>query len=115
MTNPDLDLAVRQRVMHRTSQVEALMYQYGWTPDVAEARYDADTAALAETGVLPDLPPSPDVSGTDEVHVEPTVEQIYAGAQPEQETAPDPAASEPEPVPGPLSVVLSEPEPEQEA
>jgi hypothetical protein len=71
MTDTDLAFAVRQRVMHRTSGCEALAYQYGWGADTAEARYDADTAALAETGVLPDLPPSPNISGAASAPVEP--------------------------------------------
>lgn len=85
----DLALAIRQRVMHRTSGCEALAYQYGWDMGTAEARYDADTAALELVGALPDLPPSPNVSGTDAVHVEPDV-VAEAHLELEPEPAPEP-------------------------
>lgn len=110
MTNPDLDFAVRQRVMHRTSQVDALCYQYGWGRAEAEAKYDADTEALIETGELPALPPSPDVSGSMEPHEEPTVVEEAAQAVEEGDFR------EPEPQPElPLDDEPSPPNDAQEA
>lgn len=84
--SPEVAEQVRQRIMHRTSRVDAMVYQYQLSRGDAEARYDAETAQLAETGELPEPPPSPDISGgaAEEPPVESDAEEPAAEEVPEE-------------------------------
>lgn len=83
---------VRQRVMHRTSRVEAMAYEHSLDLATAEARYDADTAVLEETGKLPEPLHNPVISGA--VPEPPTKAEVAEAKAEEKAEAKEQAAAD---------------------